>query len=85
MEQKEQRVSHPLPDAHWDAGDMGCGELVVKLKLKLRNELSPGDILELTATDPGAPEDIPAWCRLTRNPLLFADHPNYYIQVKENS
>jgi tRNA 2-thiouridine synthesizing protein A len=64
---------------------MGCGELVVKLKLKLRNELQPGDILELTATDPGAPEDIPAWCRLTSNTLLSADHPKYYIQTKENS
>lgn len=77
-------MSRPTPDAHWDAGDMGCGELVVKLKLKLRNELSPGDILELTATDHGAPEDIPAWCRLTRNTLLAADHPTYYIQAKEN-
>lgn len=34
---------------------MGCGELVVKLKLKLRKELQPGNVLELTATDPGAP------------------------------
>lgn len=77
-------MSHPRPDFSWDAGDMGCGELVVKLKLKLHKELQPGDVLELTATDPGAPEDIPAWCRLTRNPLLSYDHPKYYIQVKEN-
>lgn len=78
-------MSQPIPDAHWDAGDMGCGELVVKLKLMLRNDLQPGDILELTATDPGAPQDIPAWCRLTQNTLLSSDHPKYYIQTKENS
>ena len=75
----------PQPDVHWDAGDMGCGELVVKLKFKLRDELQPGDVLELTASDPGAPEDIPAWCRLTGNSLLFHHHPMYYIQAKENS
>lgn len=73
----------PEPDIAWHAGDMGCGELVVKLKLKLRDELSPGAVLKLTATDAGAPEDIPAWCRLTNNPLLYQDHPEYFIQAKE--
>ncbi|MDN6489007.1 MAG: sulfurtransferase TusA family protein [Yaniella sp.] len=52
---------------------MGCGELVVKLKLKLRDELQPGAVIKLTATDAGAPEDIPAWCRLTNNPLLSSE------------
>ena len=52
---------------------------------KLRDELGAGDILQLTATDPGAPEDIPAWCRLTRNPLIYQEHPTYYIQAKEQS
>lgn len=72
----------PEPDVAWDAGDIGCGELVVKLKLKLRDELQPGSIIQLTATDAGAPEDIPAWCRLTNNTLLFHEHPEYYIQAK---
>jgi tRNA 2-thiouridine synthesizing protein A len=27
-------------------------------------ELKPGDILEVTCTDPGALNDIPAWCRI---------------------
>lgn len=74
---------NPHPDVVWNAGDMGCGELIVKLKLKLRNEIPPGSLLHLTATDPGAPEDIPAWCRLTKNPLLHQDHPDYFIQAKE--
>lgn len=78
-------MEKPKPDATWDAGDMGCGELIVKLKLKLRDELSPGAILQLTATDPGAPEDIPAWCRLTSNSLIHHDHPNYFIQAKEQN
>lgn len=78
-------MDRPQPDATWDAGNMGCGELIVKLKFKLRDKLAAGDILQLTATDPGAPEDIPAWCRLTRNPLIYQDHPAYFIQAKEQS
>jgi len=27
-------------------------------------ELTPGDTLEVRATDPGALHDIPAWCRV---------------------
>jgi tRNA 2-thiouridine synthesizing protein A len=27
-------------------------------------ELEPGDLLEVTCTDPGALNDIPAWCRI---------------------
>lgn len=73
----------PEPDGVWDAGHLGCGELVVKLMLKFRKEFQPGDIIQLTARDAGAPEDIPAWCRLTNNPLVYQAHPDYYIQVKE--
>jgi tRNA 2-thiouridine synthesizing protein A len=67
----------------WDAGGMGCGELVLLLMLRLRG-LAPGQVLELTATDLGAPHDIPAWCRLTGNPLLRAEPPQYLIQRKES-
>ena len=38
------------------------------------------DILQLTATDPGAPEDLPAWCHFTRNPLSYHDQ----LRVKDN-
>lgn len=63
----------------WDAGHMGCGELVIQLKLRLR-ELQPGETFRLVARDPGAHEDIPAWCRLTSNELVAADHPSYLIR-----
>jgi TusA-related sulfurtransferase len=38
----------------WDAGDMGCGELVMALRLRMRS-LRAGDIVRVTATDPAAP------------------------------
>lgn len=70
------------PDAVFDAGDMGCGDLVLELRLRLR-ELAPRAVLRVLASDPGAPEDLPAWCRMTGNRLLAARHPEYLIQKKE--
>jgi tRNA 2-thiouridine synthesizing protein A len=58
-------------DAEWDAGDLGCGPLVLDLRKRLR--AMPGRVLKLRALDPGAPEDLPAWCRLTHNELIRHD------------
>lgn len=63
----------------WDAGDMGCGELVMALRLKMKS-LPAGAVLRLTATDPAAPEDLPAWCRMTGHQLAAMEHPNYFIR-----
>ena len=67
--------------AEWDAGDLGCGDLVIDLRIRLRG-LAPGARLRVIARDPGAPADIPAWCRLTGNALESADHPVYVIRKK---
>jgi tRNA 2-thiouridine synthesizing protein A len=71
------------PDSRWDAGEMGCGELVLELRVRLK-PMRPGQILQLTARDPGAPEDLPAWCRLTGHHLVNANHPIYLIRRKED-
>lgn len=65
--------------AAWDAGAMGCGDLVLELRLRLA-ALSPGDVLDLRATDPGAPVDLPAWCAMTGHVLVEVDHPHYRIR-----
>lgn len=69
--------------AEWDAGDTGCGELVLELRFRL-DALKSGQIMRLTARDPGAPADIPAWCRMTGNPLVGGQPPVYLIQRKED-
>ncbi len=60
---------------------MGCGQLVFELRSRL-NKLQPGSRLEVVAHDPGAPTDLPAWCRMTGHQLVSADHPVYVIQRK---
>jgi len=67
----------------WDAGDIACGDLVLELRMRLR-AMKPGQVLRTKATDPGAREDIPAWCRLTGHKLLGAEHPQYWIERKED-
>lgn len=67
--------------ATWDAGDLGCGDLVLELRDRLR-ELAPGALLRVIARDPAAPVDMPAWCGLTGHTLLSSDHPHYLIQRK---
>lgn len=69
--------------AEWDAGHLGCGELVVELRFRL-DTMKPGQIMKLTAHDPGAPADIPAWCRMTGHALVGGQPPVYLIQRKED-
>jgi tRNA 2-thiouridine synthesizing protein A len=69
-------------DAEWDAGDTGCGDLVLELRQRVL-ALAPGAVFKLVARDPGAPADLPAWCRMTGHTLLAAAHPVYFIRRKE--
>ena len=65
----------------WDAGETGCGKLAFELSLRM-NLLQPGDTIEITALDSGAPTDLPAWCRMTGNHLVSMDPPVYVIERK---
>ena len=67
----------------WDAGEIGCGKLAFELHIRL-SRMKPGDILEITALDPGAPTDLPAWCRMTGHELISMDPPVYVIERKND-
>ena len=79
-------IGSPPPratDIEWDAGDLGCGDLVLDLRRRL-DAMRPGQVLKLIARDSGAAADIPAWCRMTEHTLVAAQHPLYEIRRKEN-
>jgi tRNA 2-thiouridine synthesizing protein A len=76
-------IGERAPDAEWDADDMGCGDLVLELRARMLG-LRPGQVLRLVARDPGAPADLPAWCRMTGHALLSEAHPVYLIRRKED-
>ena len=54
---------------HLDAKRLLCPMPVIKVQNKV-NELSPGDVLEVVCTDPGALNDVPAWCRINGHKVI---------------
>lgn len=77
----ESRGGGSAQEPDWDAGATGCGELVIELKLRFM-DLPPRTRFHLVASDPGAPEDLPAWSRLTGHRLVSAAHPHYVFETR---
>ena len=69
-------------DQEWNAGELGCGDLVLELRRRLRE--APGQVFKVIALDLGAPEDIPAWCGMTGHQLLAQelDSHAFFIRAK---
>lgn len=66
-----------------DARNMLCPLPVIKTQDKVA-EMNPGDLLEVTCTDPGALNDIPAWCRINGHTVVSTseDDGNVIIVVE---
>lgn len=65
-------------DETLDACGLSCPEPILRLAARMK-ELPPGMTLKILADDPGAKEDIPAWCRRTGNPLVSIDEKDGII------
>ncbi|MDD3449267.1 MAG: sulfurtransferase TusA family protein [Gammaproteobacteria bacterium] len=52
-----------------DARNLLCPLPVIRTQDRVAT-LAPGDVLEVLCTDPGALNDIPAWCRLNGHRVL---------------
>lgn len=75
----------PLPDwdfdDEFDGGEETCGRVIVNLYLYIRDQ-QPGMKILVISRDPGAPVELPAWCRMTSNELTKVQHPYYLITIK---
>ena len=58
-----------------DARNLLCPMPVIRTQDRVK-ALNTGDILEVRCTDPGALNDIPAWCRI---------HGHRVVEIKEDS
>ena len=58
-----------------DARNLLCPMPVIRTQDRVK-ALNTGDILEVRCTDPGALNDIPAWCRI---------HGHTVVETKENA
>ena len=79
------RNQYTLPDwkfdDEFDGGEETCGRVIVNLFLYIRNQ-PPGVRILVISRDPGAPVELPAWCRMTKNELTEMEHPYYLITLK---
>ena len=62
---------------------MGCGDLVWELRQQFRR-VAGGKTVRIVTSDPGAPLDLPAWCRMTGHELIDVDAPYYLIRARNN-
>lgn len=55
-----------------DARGLLCPLPVIRTQDRVKG-LADGEVLEITATDPGVLQDIPAWCRVHGHRVLNCD------------
>jgi tRNA 2-thiouridine synthesizing protein A len=65
-------MSEQRPNKTLDCTGMLCPMPVVKTNKTIRG-MAVGEILEMTATDPGSMPDMQAWARQTQHELLLAE------------
>ena len=58
------------PDVSFDGGDLDCGNGLLLLIRKHIDPLPRGGLLEIRSTEISVDEDLPAWCRMTKNELV---------------
>ncbi|MCP4075754.1 MAG: sulfurtransferase TusA family protein [Gammaproteobacteria bacterium] len=69
-----------------DARRLLCPMPVIRLQDAI-SELTIGDMVKITCTDPGVKSDIPAWCNINKHSLLNIEDQQYEIIItvrKEN-
>jgi len=58
------------PATSFNGGDLDCGNGLLLLIRKHIDPLKQGELLEIISTESSVEEDLPAWCRLTKNELV---------------
>lgn len=64
-----------------DACGLQCPGPIMRLKKEM-DKLNPGDILHITASDPGFAKDAPSWCNITGNRLISLETKGKKIIAK---
>lgn len=69
---------------HLDGGELGCARLLILLRDHAA-KLPGGTVVHLTTSDPVAPIDLPAWCRMVGHTYLgrvtAPGRPTYAVQL----
>ena len=71
----------PVSEFQLDARNLLCPMPVIRTQNKVR-QLKEGDTLEVTSTDPGALNDIPAWCRINGHCVINSRQQDNEVIIK---
>lgn len=63
-----------------DARRLLCPMPVIKVQNRV-GELLAGDILEVVCTDPGARNDVPAWCRINGHKVITMEQGEDRLKI----
>ena len=70
-------------DEMLDCKGLSCPMPIIKLA-KAMKKMQSGKVLYMEGTDPGSKEDVPKWCKKTKNELLQITEESgvyqYYIK-----
>ena len=64
-----------------DARRMLCPMPVIRAQNRIKT-VAEGDILEVICTDPGAKNDVPAWCRINGHEVVSIETQDDEIIIK---
>jgi tRNA 2-thiouridine synthesizing protein A len=63
-----------------DARNLLCPMPVIRTQNRVQ-ELKAGDLLLVQCTDPGAKQDVPAWCRINGHELVGIKEADGLIEI----
>lgn len=73
-----------------DTRGSGCASVLILLAAQARGDVSANRQVIVWTDDLGAPEELPAWCRMTGHRYIgvISDHPDQHVLImhpKDNS
>ncbi len=63
-----------------DARNLMCPLPVIRAQDRIKT-MHSGELLNVVCSDPGALNDIPAWCRINGHRVVSTRHDDYHIEV----
>lgn len=70
-----------MSEHHLDARRLLCPMPVIRAQDAIAG-LAAGDILDVVCTDPGALQDVPAWCRVHGHKILAAEQVDGEVRIR---
>ena len=88
MREEDLKAPDTLQTSHvCEGGNLDCGSGLLLLIRKSMEVVPDGEVLEIRSTEISVKEDLPAWCRMTKNPYLgwrpALEHNKYFVRRGE--